>query len=198
MRFRATPKTLRDSCLLSQRHCRRWFFRTLGHAPSIFLEPFAPSALPDFNATMAPLTPARLSLPDRSLCFMEQDFRPFRLQTPGCSADRFCTLPLSVDGFRIAPVWASPQEGRLARQPGRIEFTFVADWPFAFRCSPPRLTATQFRSTTGRRTSTRRGLAPLNPIPLANAPSCALRHLDSEAIEATHVRGHHRAGRNSV
>lgn len=49
---------------------------------------------------MDPLTPAGLCLaPGRSLCFMSLDFRPFRLQPPGCSADRFRALPLSVDGF---------------------------------------------------------------------------------------------------
>jgi len=58
---------------------------------------------------MVPLTPAGQRLtPDRSLCFMRLNFQPFRLQPPDCSVDRFDTLPISVDGFRIAPVWASP------------------------------------------------------------------------------------------
>ncbi len=49
--------------------------------------------------------------------------RPFRLQPPDCSHDRFDTLPLSVMSVRQCRIRASPQEGRLARQTGRIEFT---------------------------------------------------------------------------
>lgn len=85
---------------------------------------------------------------------MNQDFQPFRLQTLVCSDDRFNTLPFSVVYFPISEVWASLYRGKLAKHTCRIEFTFVADWLFAFRCSPPRLTATQLRSATGRRTST--------------------------------------------
>ena len=85
---------------------------------------------------------------------MNQDFQPFRLQPLVCSNDRFNTLPFSVVGFPISGVWASPGHCKLARHTCRIEFTFVADWLFAFRCSPPRLAATQLRSATGRRTST--------------------------------------------
>lgn len=97
------------SRLLSQRHFREWCFRGPGHLTSIFLEPFAPPELPGFNATMVPLTPVECCLtPDRSLGFMNQNFRPFRLQPPDCSNDRFDTLPISVVGFRIAPIWASP------------------------------------------------------------------------------------------
>jgi hypothetical protein len=51
-------------------------------------------------------------------------------------------------------LWASPLARRLATSPGRIEFTFVWDWSFAFRCFPPRLAATQFRSATSRRAFT--------------------------------------------
>ena len=43
----------------------------------------------------------------------------------------------------------SPLASRLVATKSRIEFTFVPDRPFAFRCSPPRLAATQFRSATG-------------------------------------------------
>ena len=73
---------------------------------------------------MDALTPERSAqgppCPLRSLGFMSLDFRPFRLQPPGCWIDRFHTCPLSVVDFRIAPICASPQEDRLARQPGRI------------------------------------------------------------------------------
>ena len=37
---------------------------------------------------------------------------------------------------------------RLATHSGRIEFTFVTDWTFTFRCTPP-LAATQFLFATG-------------------------------------------------
>jgi hypothetical protein len=101
-RFGASPQGMRRFGLLSPRHCRRGVFRTLGHSPSIFLEPFAPPALPGFLATMAPLTPARPSLvPCRSLGVMGSAFRPFRLQPPGVPRHRFNTLPLSVTGFRF-------------------------------------------------------------------------------------------------
>src|SRR5207249_2713663 len=46
--------------------------------------------------------------PGRSLCFMCLAVRPFRLQPPSWPHDRFDTLPLSVVGFRVAPVRASP------------------------------------------------------------------------------------------
>lgn len=47
------------SGLLSRRHYHRFVFRSFGHSTSIFLQPFAPPALPGFLATMAVLTPAR-------------------------------------------------------------------------------------------------------------------------------------------
>ena len=87
-RFDPSPTREDLSGLLSQRHCRRFVFRRSGHVASIFLEPFAPPALPGFVATMAPLTPAGgrtvdlPSGPGRSLCFMCLAFRPFRLQPP--------------------------------------------------------------------------------------------------------------------
>ena len=162
------------SSLLSQRHCRWCVFPGLGHFASIFLRPFAPPALPGFHATMDALTPARQLfaspasaaaagdgsndehrlVPDRSLCLLCLDFQPFRLQPPHLPRDRFDTLPLSFAGFRIAPVWASPFTRRLAARHGRIEFTCVTDWSFTSRCFPPRLTATQLRSVTGRRAFT--------------------------------------------
>lgn len=75
---------------------------------------------------------------------------------------RFDTLPFSVTGFPVRP--EVPSAFRCSnlgsglrhlpagspKTPGRIEFTCVADWPFASRYSPPRLAATQFRSATSR------------------------------------------------
>ena len=53
---------------------------------------------------------------------MGMDFRPFRLQPPDCSIDRFLTLPLSVDGFRIAPVlgFATRMQARQSIRPNRV------------------------------------------------------------------------------
>jgi len=79
--------------------------------------------------------------------------------TTWCSPSSLWHATPQRDGLPF-PVWASPLGSRLAETPGRIEFTRVADWPFAFRYSPPRLTATQFRSATSRRASTWKGLPP--------------------------------------
>jgi hypothetical protein len=57
-RFDPAPAREGLSGLLSQRHYRRSVSGRLGHDASISLEPFAPPALPGFDATMAPLTPA--------------------------------------------------------------------------------------------------------------------------------------------
>jgi hypothetical protein len=100
-------------------------------------------------------------VPGRSLCVMYRTVRPFRLQPPPVVRDaRVCVShPAGTAGVgRSRPhrerrdhsgTSASPATSRLATTTGRIEFTFVTDWPFAFRCSPPRLAATQFRSATG-------------------------------------------------
>ena len=75
--------------------------------------------------------------PGRSLCFMCSAVRPSRLQPPNLPRDRFDTLPLSVAGFRVIPVRASPFPSRLAARSGRIEFTFVTGWSFTSGCFPP-------------------------------------------------------------
>ena len=173
-RFRRPPQRMirvgqSSSRWLSQRHFRGWLFRVLGHLASIFLDPFAPPELPGFNATMGPLTPAECCLTlDRSLCLMCLTFRSFRLQPPDAPRRRFHTLPLIATSFRPLldhhrrrTVWVSPLASRLTVTSGRIEFTCVADQPFASRYSPPRLTATQFRSATSRRAFAWRGLSPL-------------------------------------
>ena len=106
---------------LALRHWGRVVYHAVIAYISTFLDPFAPPALPGFLATMGPLTPARSAFqrrpyPGRSLCFMCLAVRPFRLQPPNLSHDRFRTLPLSVMGFRVAPVRASPFPSRLAAQ----------------------------------------------------------------------------------
>src|SRR5262245_39515954 len=162
-RFDPSPSRAGLSGLLSQRHYRRSVFGRSGHDASISLEPFAPPALPGFDATTAPLTPARRECPSgprRSLCVMCRAFAPFRLQPPPRLSHRFDTLPLSVGDIRLMPVWASPLDCGLAAREGRIEFTCVADWRFTSGCFPLRLAATRFPSVTGRRASTWGGLAP--------------------------------------
>ena len=52
---------------------------------------------------------------------------------------------------RSSRVWASPFHRWLASRHGRIRVRHPTDCPFAFRCSPPRLATTQFRSATGRK-----------------------------------------------
>jgi len=91
---------------------------------------------------------------------MDRIFRTFRLQPPPVarSITSLCFMLRSDHGARVSRLdryfrtlygtSASPFSRRLAATTGRIEFTRVSDRPFAFRCSPPRLTATQFRSTT--------------------------------------------------
>ena len=62
-------------------------------------------------------------------------------------------------GFRF---WASPFPSRLANASGRIVFNMVLfmDWQFVSGCSPPRLSTTQFPSTTDSQCSVRWGLSP--------------------------------------
>ena len=94
-------------CLPSarRRDCHRLLFRAFGHRVSTFLHPFAPPALPGFDATMGALTPARgcacgllnlahipCSLPRRSLHFTGITFRALRLQTPHRLLRSLCHL----------------------------------------------------------------------------------------------------------
>ena len=118
-------------------HCRGGVFRRYGRHASTFLHPFAPRALPRFNATMSALTPMRHSSPHRSPCFTCTAFRPFRPQPP-CVPNtrrfrrgrrRFSTLPLSATGLPRPHLAerdkASPLASRLAETPGRIGFVIL-------------------------------------------------------------------------
>ena len=143
-RFDPTPRRGFLSGLLSQRHCRRFVFRMLGHPASIFLEPFAPPALPGFNATMAPLTPARSVL--RALGGHERRVRFHAGLSVSCARpshhsvpthpsrprDRFITQPFSVTSIPPKRVWISPFFGRLVARTGRIGFVILRTG-----CSPP-------------------------------------------------------------
>ena len=161
-RFDPSPAREGLSGLLSQRHYRRFVFRSAWscriHLPGALRSPGVTRLRRYYGSSdscpMAAGSSGTRLVHDRSLCFMCMAFRPFRLQPPPRPSHRFDTLPLSVGGIRLAPVWASPLASRLAARAGRIEFTCVADWPFTSGCFPPRLAATQFPSVTGRRAST--------------------------------------------
>ena len=90
---------------LRRRDCHRCSSVRSRHHVSTFLHPFAPPALPGFDATMSALTPARgcacgllnlahipCSLPRRSLHFTGITFRALRLQTPHRLLRSLCHL----------------------------------------------------------------------------------------------------------
>ena len=85
----------------------------------------------------------------------------------------FITLPISSAALPPLPslrqVKASPFGSRLAGRARPYRVRHPTDWSFTSCCSPPRLTATQLQSVTGRRTYARRGLAPLCMCALAGA-----------------------------
>ena len=126
------------SALFSQRHCRRLCFVWCVHSASIFLRPFAPPALPGFNATTDALTSAslpcrkRISLfhvrnlptvpppttrdrPRSLVCFLS---RAYRVSQP------FVIESTPVPVGRIV-IWASPLPSRLAAVTSRIEFVIL-------------------------------------------------------------------------
>lgn len=146
------------SGLLSQRHCRRWVFRSSGHnafhlpgtlrsagitrvhhyygssdsCPSQSLRQVSllyESNLPDVPTPTTPCRPRH------------REFVFHVPVQPRIAAFRKRPIPLEI----LYGTSASPLPSRLAATAGRIEFTFVSDHPFAFRCSPPRFAATQFR-----------------------------------------------------
>jgi hypothetical protein len=76
---------------------------------------FAPSALPDFFATMPALT-SGLGFPSEAghPCFTHLYVWPFRHHTPWAPCCRFITLPLSATGFPVfSGGWTSPLLRRL-------------------------------------------------------------------------------------
>jgi hypothetical protein len=114
--------------LLSRfRHSRRSLVRRHHRSPSLFLRPFAPRALPRFDATMDALTPRRLPLSPGSPCFLRDAFPPFCRQPPNESCARFSTLPFSGAGFHALPraVRASSFSSRLAISSSRIAFIIL-------------------------------------------------------------------------
>jgi hypothetical protein len=83
---------------------------------------------------------------------MQKDFRPFCLQ-PSAQRPGIARLPADLR----PPRQASSLTRRLARprQPNRVHggnpwVACVTDWSFSFRCSPPRIAASQLRFDTAR------------------------------------------------
>ena len=185
---RLDPSPAREdlSGLLSQRHCRRCCFHGLGHPTSIFLEPFAPPALPGFVATMAPLTPGRWALwvlmrghELPPVTTQVSFFKAFDLPSIPSSTTvlpfpqhGFRTLPQSDGLPRLSPGKTSSVEGLPSRGQGFTVVTpaprqawpnqvrYPTDWTFTSSCSPPLLTETRLLSVTSFVTQTRWGLAP--------------------------------------
>ena len=85
------PAAQRVSVVFSRgRHCRRWWVSWCQRPASIFLRPFAPPALPGFNATMGALTPVRPALrPARG----GNEHRPLTGQVSLCHGPHLPTLP---------------------------------------------------------------------------------------------------------
>src|ERR1700746_3031675 len=89
-------------------------------------------------------------------------------------------------GFRF---WASPFPSSLANASGRIVFNMVLfmDWQFVSGCSPPRLSTTQFPSTTDSQCSVRWGLSPHGWRALSGALGRSLRDRHS-SVPVEHYR----------
>src|SRR5690606_1983293 len=149
-RFRSHHVDGRFSCLfIPGGNCRRFGFLGRFHHAFTFLGPSASPALPGFITTMDPLTPSRLSPPQRYLHLSHAPFRSFPLQPhPNRRASSFGN-PWTVTRSPLSRQ-ASPLPSRLARLTCRIEFTLVRDRSSASGCSPPRLAATQLPSTAPR------------------------------------------------
>ena len=134
----------------------------------VFLPPFAPTAFTAFFATMAALTAA----PDGNIpslsrssspCPAKRDhvtFRTFRRQPSNIEpASLFSWLPFSAPVFPclscLAELKPCSEHGSGLRhtledspQCSTESRSSPSDCPFAFRCFPPRLAATQLRSAT--------------------------------------------------
>ena len=141
--------------------------RDFGHSrswSSTFLRPFAPPELPGFITTMNALTPeqsADAALSAQVSLLNESNLPDVPTPTTPCRPRHHefvfhVSVQPRIAALQRRPIprgilygtSASPLPSRLAATTGRIEFTRVSDRPFASRCSPPRLTTTQFRSAT--------------------------------------------------
>ena len=162
-RFRCRPQWVNfsGSGLLSQRHCRRCGFRMSGHRAFHLPGTLRSTGITRFRHYYG----SSDSCPSQSLgqvsLLYESNLPDVPTPTTPCRPRHHefvfhVSVQPRIGAFRHRPIprgipygtSASPLPSRLAATTGRIEFTFVSDHPFAFRCSPPRLTATQFRSAT--------------------------------------------------
>jgi len=107
---------------------------------------------------------------------MYPTFPSFRRQPPDAPQHRFDTLPFSVLGFPLSAGlgFAVGQPTRRHARPNRVRHP--TDRWFTSGCSPPRLTAMQLPSVTGRRAHAWRGLAPLRSSTLSGALAHVFRH----------------------
>ena len=119
--------------------CHRCVSLRSSHRVSTFLPPFAPPALPGFNATMRALTPARglasglcgLPLsPLRLVARVSSLHVPHLPGSPSPSTAQFQPIALSPvlsasEASRLSRVWASPFHRRLANCYGRTEFVIL-------------------------------------------------------------------------
>jgi len=126
-----------------------------------FLCPFAPWALPHFTVRMDTLTSRPVSPRTGSPRFHASPSAPSASNHPAPLCRRFFAAPQARRADRRCGPMASSFFCRLAddARPNRVRYP--ADGSFAFRRSPPCLAATQFRSASGRRATTGRGLSPL-------------------------------------
>jgi len=112
-----------------RRHCRRCFSLARVRHVSTFLHPFAPPALPGFNATMSALTP----VPGLELAGAPQ-VSPLNVSDLRCLPSP-TTSPLPMVALspnpsapwasRSSRVRASPFARRLTNRSGRIEFVIL-------------------------------------------------------------------------
>ena len=94
-------------------------------SPSIFLEPFAPTELPGFIATMVPLTSVRVSRSDRSLCFMCSSFLTVPSPTtPSSPAIAFTRYPSASRASVTSLGFAFARQARQTTWPNRVHLRY--------------------------------------------------------------------------
>ena len=158
--------------VLAVRQCCRCLSAWTELHVSTFLHPFAPPPLPGFIATMGALTPAWEARPRGPFCSSRRavPWNPFSsLRHAGLPASRVPSLqslpspttqlpPMTALTPNPSASWASCSHRyrlrlSLAGSPvsmAESSLLSLRTTLFAFHCSPPRLTATQLRSATGR------------------------------------------------
>jgi hypothetical protein len=152
-------------------HCGWFNFQLCSAHVSTFLLPFAPSALPDFYATMKVLTAVRpalrtLSHHEHRTCLVQLSLLN-TYELPMIPSPTTQPLPPSLwhapSAFAGSPHrgnlgFARSQQARQTVRPNRVRHPMGSS--FTSDCSPHRLATTQLSLVTGRRASARGGLAP--------------------------------------